>query len=99
MQMLRKMSSCNMTSFLCGIFFVEEFSSRNKTTNIPRSAFLVLSRTKNVFAVFFMGFFTYLLREQTCSNAKIVTDCWLSLQSLLTWISGTIQVGAFLLYP
>ena len=41
------------THCLCAIHFVEEFSSCSKTTIQLRSDCLVLSRIKNVFAVFF----------------------------------------------
>ena len=71
----------------------------NKTTISLRSACLVLTRIKNVFAVFFTGFVTYLSREQTCCNVKIVMDRWYSLLCFLTWFAGPIQVGAVLLYP
>ena len=37
---------------------MDEFSSCNKTTNLPRSACLLLTRIKNVLAVFSTGFFT-----------------------------------------
>jgi len=66
------------THCLWAIHFVEEFSSCNKTTIQLRSACLVLSRIKNVFA----GFFEDSLR--TCHVSRRVV------MSKSSWTVGTL---------
>ena len=69
------------THCLCAIHFVEEFSSCSKTTIQLRSDCLVLSRIKNVFAVFFED------SLRTCHVSRRVV------MSKSSWTVGSLCCG------